>query len=353
MGIDRLVPGTFHAQSNYPLKPDDVSSLMETTIDAMDIEEGHGPLVNDAKVVARTRCAEMLEGVTVLTSTVSWLRYATGRVDRKRLKQEHPEIAQYLDGFCHMFRARLALLLYPEKIAELVDILRSGSVQVFRPQVFRDLDQESLKMWFSQNIRNQSGEVDWQLVHRMLVQFYPCGFEYQSARPSFTEGTALSTLRGLADECVRIKGHWHPAYDLERQDKAVYEFITKLEHFRRPALRPDIAYRTDTRPNWFAIAEAMGPEYQSTMVVGHKGEEQQFRSFDDAIGELGDVIRETMQDSWSMVRVSKRNSALYGWFKGHCRTDNGEGVDIQRILQALPADIAHAYAGQAYADTSK
>ena len=334
----------------HPLQVQDVLVLVDQTMDEMKLDTEKSEMRESGKTIAREQCTRMLHDVDEITSIHAWNRRCKSGVNREHFKAEHVQIAEHVDGFCLMLCARVALALYPEKIYELARLLSSADQPLFRPDFFKQVEQLALGHWFAKNIRNQSGKVDWPLVHSRLCEIHPCEFAYQESREPFTIESALDLARKLVDTIVDKKGHWHPATDLEDADKQLYMFLTSQDSFRRQAKRPDINYKKDTRPNWFAIAKAMGSKYQATMVVGRTGEEQQLRSFEDAIDQLGDLIQETMPTHWTLHLVSMKSSALYGWFRDHCRKDTG--VDIERILEALPNECRDSYSGIDYVETS-
>ncbi|MBI3331652.1 hypothetical protein HYZ99_01695 [Candidatus Peregrinibacteria bacterium] len=329
--VDVLPAGGFKARSETPLPTEQVLSLLREAVNRV-VPETEQKLEVVVRIVARM--AATLNGVRQIASINSWAHLLSAHFDKGCDKQEHPESAEFIDGICHVLRGRIALELHPEKIAELVDMLRSHGLQQWNVNTFRRLGRESFKNWFS-NVRAQDGTIDWAIITERVNQVYPCQFIFQAHRENFTKRTALSRARELADSAVAEKDHWHPAADLEGQDKRLYMFLISLPEFRRKGRRPDIDHRKDNRPNWTKIAEEMGPLYQATMVISRKGHEIIYRDFDDAIDELGDLLEDVNPDSWTITFIERNNSNLYAWFKNHCRDEQGT-VDIDRIVNALP-----------------
>ena len=323
----------FHARSGVSLSPEQVQALLRDAAEQA-IPEGDQKTVITESIVSRI--SAILNGVQQIASINSWSHLLSARFDVGRDKEEHPESAGYIDGVCHVLRGRITLALHPEKINELADMLRTHNLQQWNVNTFRRLGQVPLKNWFSKNVRAENGTIDWALIAELVNRIYPCEFVYQEHRENFTRDSALDRARQLIDDVLTQKSQWHPAIDVEGQDKQLYIYLTGLPEFRRKAKRPDINNRRDDRPNWSKIAEAMGPRYQETMVISRKGHENAYRDFEEAVDELGDLLEDSNPDTWTISLVAQRNSALYAWFKNHCR-DAQENVDIRRIAQALPA----------------
>lgn len=329
---DRVSDGIFHARSDASLSVEQVQTLLQEAVDRA-IPEGDQKQEITNRVVSRI--SAIFSGVQEIASINSWSHLLSARFDIGRDKQEHPESSGYIDGVCHVLRGRITLALHPKKIDELAEMLRSHNLHQWNVNTFRRLGSAPLKNWFSKNVRAENGTIDWALIAELVNRIYPCTFVYQEHRENFTRDSALSRARQLIDDVLAVKNQWHPAIDIEAPDKQLYFYLTSLAEFRRKAKRPDIANRRDDRPNWSKIAEAMGARYQETMVISRKGHENAYRDFEDAIDELGDLLDDNNPDTWTITFIERRNSALYAWFKNHCR-DEQQNVDIRRIAQALP-----------------
>ncbi|MDB4978161.1 MAG: hypothetical protein JWM56_347 [Candidatus Peribacteria bacterium] len=353
MGIEHIPEGILHSQSLFTIDNEHFHFLLEAVFQEIRPyirEESGENIENKVESIFKEKESKRPKISKPFTSMRIAMHYNRKSFDVEGFKIAQPEAAIYIDGFCHLLRAKVALTLFPEKIEELIVILQSENLHEWNPSILEQEGRVALKMWLSDNVRDRHGKIDWKIITQKVNQLYPCELRYMDHRDAFTPESALETARKVADEFIMQKGHWHPAYDLERKDKAVYSYLTGLDQFRRPSDRPDIDHRKDTRPNWFAIAKAMGPDYESTMIVGLKGNEQKLRTFDEAIDELCDTVKDLGWNSWNANKLMHGNSALYAWFKYHCRNEMGK-VDILRILKALPIEIREKYANYEPLDT--
>lgn len=344
-----LPPGTFCAPSNYPIKKEKLEQMaLETARQIIESDQNAElsiPAILE-KVSAEFRaCFSKLD---VLDSMYAYPHYRKN-FDREYFAARHPNLEKYITPFCFRFRAQVALTLHPEHIQRVAEELRKEDKKSWRPEFLNTKGRVNIKNWFGANIRNDQGKIDWPLIAKKVSEMYTCDFEYQEQRANYTLESAAAEAKELLDSAIKQKGYWNPSADIDLVNKSLYAFITSRPQFRRAAKRPDLdKYETDndrSRPNWFAVAAHLGQEYETTLRIGWWNSEQKYRDFNDAVDEMCDTLHVKGYPKWSLVTIYKLNANVYAWLKTHCRTENGDAIDINKILNTCPEEVREKYTG--------
>lgn len=342
--IQRIPPGVFCAPSKHPLKKSDLKCMALETAEQVVLSDQNFDSREIVSIMGRVssefdRCFSRMN---VLDSMYAFPHYRNN-FNRESFAARNPDLEAYITPFCFRFRAKVALSLHPEKIVDMAQAFQAANVQSWRPEFLDTRELINLSHWFGANLRNDEGRIDWPLIHEKVSAIYPCVFEYQEQRENFTLASATALARELIDRAVESKGYWNPSSDIDLVDKGLYSFITSRSEFRRPAKRPDIGNRTQSRPNWFAFAEHLGPQYETTLRIGWWNAEQRYRDFGDAVDEWGDMLHAQGYPQWSLNTIYEKNANVYAWFKTHCRSDDNSGIDIRKILEASSQEVREKY----------
>lgn len=343
--MDKIPAGTFRAPSNFPIQKEKLKSLcLESAKEVLSqnsqFEGSELSGVLNQVVAEFNRCFLKMEELQSINQYPHYRR----QFDRQAFIENNPELAESVDSFCFIFRAKIALMLYPEKIEMIATELKNESKETWRPEFLDTKERVNTKQWLGANIRNAQGKIDWRLIQEKVAEIYPCDFEYNEPSEAYTLESATKLTQELLDKEIEEKGHWNPTSALTA---SLYDFLTQQKQFRREARRPDLQNRINTRPNWFAIADFLGDQYRSTLRIGWWNAEQKYRDFDDTIDELIDLLHARGYPQWSLTTISRMDANVYAWFKSHCRlAENEDGIDIAKILQACPSEVKEKYEGR-------
>jgi hypothetical protein len=345
-----LPAGTFCAPSQYPLAKEELKEMALETAQQVVLKDQAGDLIKIPSILDTVgdefdACFSRME---VLDSMYAYPHYRRN-FDRARFAVRHPDLENYITPFCFRFRAKIALSLHPEHVQRVAEELRSANKKSWRPEFLDTKSLVNIKNWFGANIRDDHGKIDWSLISGKVLEIYACDFEYQEQREDYTLESATAEAKEQLDRAIAQKGYWNPSADIDCVNKSLYAFVTSRPQFRRSAKRPDLG-KTETdddqsRPNWFAIAAHLGPKYETTLRIGWWNAEQRYRDFNDAVDELSDTLHVKGYPQWSLVTIYKLNANVYAWFKTHCRTENGDAIDIDKILKACPEEVREKYIG--------
>lgn len=290
--------------------------------------------------------------------------YLRTKFDRSGVIKENPDLSDKMDSFCFLLRTNVALLIHPEKIEELAEILKAKGITTWKPSDLLWTKEQGgnrwLEQWFSKNCRNAEGEKDWEMINNQLQKIYPSDFLHHKKRAPFTIDSWIDLIRNRADELIEEYGYWSPN-KIHELDSWLYDFLRKQKLFRKSAIRNDLLLKeskdvnfTDevkkSRPNWFKIWVTMWEEYLSKLQLWNvldERNEQEYRSFDDACEELEETISIILisQKNWTIKDLESKNLNLYSWFKKHVRSENSTWVDWNRIFNKCVDDIKDSYVG--------
>ena len=288
------------------------------------------------------------------------------KFNRDTFLEQNPNIrVSSLDGFCFRFRAEVALILYPDRIQNMIQYLQEKKTHDWRPNdLMKPLEKgwdRALSNWIARNIRTKDGKTDWWRFSQAINQSYPSTLIYTEKRDPFTQETAIELCRNIAQWLVDTIWYWNPEW-ITNKDGEVYSYITSLSQFRRTHDRPDLEMRSKktwiqfdpekliSRPNWFAIAEEMWEIFVATMQLwNHRwGKiEQELRTMKLAYEELEYTVRELQKEwkhTWKPRDIQIRNQALYRWFQLHSPIDTDRLIiNWGKILSELELSIRESF----------
>lgn len=272
------------------------------------------------------------------------------KFSREEFLISNPELSNHVDWFCFRLRTKVALAMNPEKIDELVKLLKDNDIKVFSVSMFRKYNKEVLKNWFWKNCRWSDWKIDWKYVHWIVNEQYECEHSYQNHRKQLTKTYSLNKAREVLDELIDEKWYWYPADDLERLDKWVYLYLIRQDEYRIYSKRPDLELQwlkdSKSKPNWFFIAKDLWEKYLFSMRIWRWEwtRELELRSKESAIDELNDTINLLWIKYWNPTLLYNYNVNLYTWFKNHVRNDNWE-IDWESIVELTSDDVKKSFKG--------
>lgn len=288
------------------------------------------------------------------------------KFDRVTFFDQNPNIqSSMLDSFCFRFRTEVALVLYPERIQNMIQYLHEKKTHAWRPNdLMKPLEKgwdRALSNWIARNIRTKDGKTDWWRFSQAINQSYPSTLVYTEKRDPFTRESAIEVCRNIAQWLVDTTWYWNPEW-ITNKDGEVYSYITSLSQFRRTHDRPDLEMRSRktwiqfdpekliSRPNWFAIAEEMWEIFVTTMQLwNHRwGKiEQELRTMKLAYEELEYTVRELQKEwkyTWKPRDIQIRNQALYRWLQKHSPIDTDKLIiNWGEILSKLELSIRESF----------